>query len=85
LAREQKINIFVINTRPFCCEKVSNNSRSCRKGLKEQFGITVSFIATHTGLTRWHDFPLGVDPEDASIEGLVSSKPFFFNLHHFSK
>ncbi|XP_065354031.1 voltage-dependent calcium channel subunit alpha-2/delta-4 isoform X3 [Cloeon dipterum] len=44
-----------------------------RKGLKEQFGVTVSFIATHTGLTRWHDFPLGVDPDDANVEGQFSS------------
>lgn len=29
---------------------------SCREELKQRFGITRAFLATHSGLTRWMDF-----------------------------
>ncbi|XP_059477991.1 voltage-dependent calcium channel subunit alpha-2/delta-3 isoform X4 [Neocloeon triangulifer] len=60
-------------TEGFSQNFTTNTQDDSEKGLKEHFGITVSFIATHTGLTRWHDFPLGLDPEDATVEGQFSS------------
>ncbi|XP_048509667.1 voltage-dependent calcium channel subunit alpha-2/delta-3 isoform X2 [Athalia rosae] len=37
-----------------------------RKEFQQRFGFTLAFMATHSGLTRWQDFPLENDtqPED---------------------
>ncbi|XP_068083443.1 voltage-dependent calcium channel subunit alpha-2/delta-3 [Anabrus simplex] len=44
-----------------------------RKQFQERFGVTVSFVATHSGLTRWKDFP--------GSEG-QRSEPHFHELHN---
>lgn len=52
-----------------CGQGTCDGAAGCRKELKEQLGITVSFIATHTGLTRWHDYPLSLDAEESAGDG----------------
>ena len=32
-----------------------------REKFIRRFGITVAFLATHSGLTRWQDFPQNID------------------------
>lgn len=27
-----------------------------RNEFKQRFGVTLAFLATHSGLTRWHEF-----------------------------
>ncbi|XP_017771996.1 PREDICTED: voltage-dependent calcium channel subunit alpha-2/delta-3 isoform X2 [Nicrophorus vespilloides] len=40
----------------------SNNEKNGHEFIK-MFGITVAFLATHSGLTRWQDFPQNVDDQ----------------------
>ncbi|EDW35840.1 GL17474 [Drosophila persimilis] len=39
-----------------------NSKEDKRNGFKQRFGVTVAFLATHSGLTRWHEFNLAEEP-----------------------
>lgn len=47
-----------------CCKCLScNNSVTCRAELVKKIGIVVAFLATHSGLTRWQNFPQNFEKE----------------------
>ncbi|XP_071450777.1 voltage-dependent calcium channel subunit alpha-2/delta-3 isoform X1 [Hetaerina americana] len=50
-------------------KNISQSSKEEKgKEFKQRFGITVSFVATRSGLTRWQDYPVASDSEEASSE-----------------
>ncbi|KAF4528188.1 hypothetical protein B566_EDAN014013 [Ephemera danica] len=55
-------------TEGFTQKLTTNPTDDQGKELQEQIGITVSFVSTHTGLTRWHNNPLSLDFEEPSEE-----------------
>ncbi|CAG9853746.1 unnamed protein product [Phyllotreta striolata] len=57
-----------------CCECSCNNSFSCRAELVKKIGIVVAFMATHSGLTRWQNFPQNIETPE--------HEPNFHVLHN---
>ncbi|CAG9814965.1 unnamed protein product [Phaedon cochleariae] len=47
-----------------CCKCSCNNSVTCRAELIKRIGIVVAFVATHSGLTRWQNFPQNIESEE---------------------
>ncbi|XP_057651112.1 voltage-dependent calcium channel subunit alpha-2/delta-3 isoform X2 [Diorhabda carinulata] len=44
-----------------CCKCSCNNSFACRAELVKKIGIVIAFMATHSGLTRWQNFPQNIE------------------------
>ncbi|CAH1102236.1 unnamed protein product [Psylliodes chrysocephalus] len=57
-----------------CCKCSCNNSFSCRAELVKKIGIVVAFMATHSGLTRWQNFPQNIETPE--------TEPNFNVLHN---
>ncbi|XP_072393031.1 voltage-dependent calcium channel subunit alpha-2/delta-3 isoform X1 [Diabrotica undecimpunctata] len=57
-----------------CCKCSCNNSFTCRAELVKKIGIVVAFMATHSGLTRWQNFPQNIESPE--------QEPNFHILHN---